>query len=839
MNFRIAFLALAFLIALAAPAAELSPIVPFVIPSGRPDEAEIRDIVRRLDDAGCDQFLVYPSTGLEYEYLGEEFFKMDAAFLDEAKKRGMKVWLYDEFNWPSGTARGRVPAENDAWVYRELVATTNGAGKVGWQEIVSREINVDNYCLDGNNFEEGSVRRFMELTHAQYEKRFAPYFGSTIRGIFSDEPGHCSSAWRMKMPPGTVLRVPYWSTMENDYRRASGGRDFRADYEQARAAKRGQSDVFRRWTEIRSARYRQTFFDPIRAWCDRNGLEHCGHLLGEESPVTCARANGLPLRTLKGFGKPGIDLIKSDTNAGFEWITLAFAQAGARARGRPGMAELFGLGPCDLTFATMRKLYWLCALHCIDTFFQATYHARACRFDVKDTWAMFTSPTQPWFDEMSLLHETAKEAARWAVKPFRCDIAVVYPQRRAGAAAFGADVPPTKPLAVLCAKLTLRQLTYDLVEEDEQTDREVVLDWRGDLPFDRRSGRAFKSLDEAATWLDAHFAARPRVKDAAGRTCGGFVTRGYCDGSAVAVNVTSGEVIVAPGGNLVPRTDEHAAASRPVASSWELALSGPSKRRVWFWTSKADAQRTTDSWLKRVDKKESMRRYERDNMARVTQETPLSGVKFALRQYPADKRFSVTLDGRPLVFDRPCRSVAYGYDELCRETAPMDLAAGEHVFELSGGKDGKLFLPVLWMVGDFSERPDGSLGAMPKSVRCGSLAEQGLPSFAGTATYRASATFAAGEHLSVDTGGAVARVRFGGRDLGARGWAPFAWEIPTDLAGRSLPLEIEVKTSVRPIFGSEKSPDAKLDHALWVPPELADPSPVGLRAADTLSNIYN
>jgi len=819
--------------ALMTVAAELSPVVPFVIPAGRPDETEIRDIVRRLDDAGCDQFLIYPSTGLEYEYLGEDFFRMDATFLDEAKKRGMKVWLYDEFNWPSGTARGRVPAENEAWIYRELVATTNGAGQIAWQVIVSREINVDNYCLDGNNFEAGSVHRFMELTHAQYEKRFAPYFGSTIRGIFSDEPGHCSSAWRMKMPPGTVLRVPYWSTMEDDYRRASGGRDFRADCEEALAAKRlGQTDIFHRWTEIRSARYRQTFFDPIRAWCDRNGLEYCGHLVSEHGPTTCARVNGLPLRTLQGFSKPGIDLIKSDTNAGFEWITLAFAQAGARARGRPGMAELFALGPCDLTFATMRKLYWLCALHRIDTFFQATYHARAFRFNIKDTWAMFTSPAQPWFDEMPLLHETAKEAARWAVKPFRCDLAVAYPQRRAGAATFGADVSPNTPLAVLCAKLSLRQLTYDLIEEDEKTECEIVIDWRGGLPFDRRSGRAFKSLDEAATWLDAHFATRPRVKDAAGKTRGGFVTRAYCDGSAVAVDVASGEIIVAADGNLVPRTDKHVAAGRPVAATWDLKLSGPSKRRVWFWTAKADAQRATDAWLKREEKVETKPRYARDNMTRVTLKTALSGVKFALRQYPDDKRFSVTLDGRPLVFDRPCRSVAYGYDELYRETAPMELAAGEHVFELAGGKDGKLFLPVLWMVGDFAETEEGRLGPVPATVGCGALAAQGLAAFAGTATYRSTATFAAGEGLTLDTGGAVARVRFGGRDLGARGWAPFTWEIPSDLVGRPLPLEVEVKTSMRPIFGSEKSPDAKLDHALWVPSAGADPSPVGLRTAE-------
>ena len=821
-------------VALGGFATEKSPIVPFVIPAGRPDEAEIRSLVRTLNERGFDQFLIYPSTGLAYEYLGEEFFAMDATFLDEAKRRDMNVWLYDEFNWPSGTARGRVPAENDACLYRELVAVTNGAGKVSWQVIASREINVDNYCLDGNNFEEASVSRFMELTHREYERRFRPYFGSTIRGIFSDEPGHCSSAQFMKMPAGTVRRIPYWSTMDRDYADASGGRDFREDFARAfESGKLQQSDVFRIWTEVRSNRYRKTFFDPIRNWCDRLGIVSCGHLLGEEWPRGCAQRNGLPLRTLKGLSKPGIDLIKSDTGRGFEWITLAFAQSAARSRGRPGIVELFALGPCDLTFTIMRKLYWISALHHIDTYFQSLYHHRGYRFNIKDSYAMFTSPTQPWFAEMPLLHETAKEAARWASKPFRCDIAVVYPQRQIGSSAFGVGPNPSPRLIGLCRDLTWNQLTFEFIEEDEVTTAKTVIDWDGEMPIERSTGRRFEKTEELAAWLDAKYAARPRVTDAAGRTRGGFVTRAYLDGSAVAVNALSGEVLVAADGNLQPH-DDGCAAERPAAEAWNLSLSGPSRRRTWFWVNKADEQRKTDRWLKREDKVESAPRYERDNLAKLSVTSPLKGIRFALRVYPDDTRYSVSLDGRPLVCDRPCTSIDTAFNELYRESAPIDLAAGEHLLELSGGKDGKLFMPVLWMVGDFSETTYGTLGPVPTRVACGSLAQAGLSSFAGVATYEAETAFAAGERLRVDSGGAVVRVRLGGRDLGAKGWAPFEWKIPTDLCGRRLPLEIDVITSIRPIFGSEKSPDAKLDHALWVKPSLADPSPVGLKSATIL-----
>ena len=782
-------------------AAEPSPIVPFVIPAGRPSEAECRELVKGLAEAGFDQMLVYPSTGLDYEYLGEDYFRMYGAFVDELARRGMKLWIYDEFNWPSGTARGRVPAENEACLYRELVATTNGAGGVDWQVVVSREINVNNYSLDGNNFEPASVSRFMELTHREYARRFGEHMGKLIRGIFTDEPGHCSGARRLKMPEGTVLRVPWWTGMEDEYRTASGGRDFRADFERAfKEGALGRSDVFRIWTEIRSKRYRRTYFDPIRIWCEQAGIESTGHLLSEDDPTFCARINGLPLHTLQGLGKPGIDLIKSNTDANFEWITLAFAQAGARYRGKPGAVELFALGPCDLTFTIMRQLYWICALHRIDTYFQATYHHQAFRFNVKDAWAMFTSPTQPWFSEMPLLHETAREAAHWARKPFLCDIAVVYPQRMLGACTFADG--PRPDLRELCRKLTWNQFTYDIVEEDEATERPVVLDWDGEALFERGTGTRFGTdLASAVKWLDARFPGRPRVTDEKGATRPGFVTRAYCDGSAVAVDATTGEVIVAPDGKLVPR-NRTSANRRELAKEWSVSLSGPTCRRTWF---------------------------AKDARAKVTLAAPLKGVKFARRHYPA--KLSVTMDGRPLAFPKPCASVAYAFDGLYDETEPMDLAAGEHVFELAGGKDSKFFLPAMWMIGDFAEREYGVLSPTPDRVASGSLAAVGLGSFAGRATYRTMARFAAGERLEVDSGEAVARVRFGGRDLGARGWAPFVWEIPAELVGRELPLEIEVVTSIRPIFGNEMVPDANLDHVLWERSVLANPWPVGLRSA--------
>ena len=802
-----------------------SPIVPFVAPSDKPSADEVRTIVADLQAHGFDQFMVYPTTGLGYEYLGEGFFGMMDVFVEEAASRGMKLWLYDEFNWPSGTAHGRVPAENEKCLYRELVAVTNAAGEISWQTVVSRGINVDNDCLDGNNCEPEGVRRFMQLTHHAYGRRYARFMGSTIRGIFTDEPGNCSSALRLKMPEGTFLRIPSWSGMESEYAEASGGRDFRQDVETAFAkGTLATSDIFHRWVEIRSARYRKTYFDPIASWCRANGIESTGHLFQEEFADHCARINGLPLRTLKGLSKPAVDLVESFTPKAFDWMSLAFGQSAAMRSGKPGGAELMGLGPCDLTFTIMRKVYWICALHKLDTFFHATYHTRGYRFLTKDSWAMFLSPAQPWYREARLLNDAAREAASWAVKPFHCDIALVYPQRQLGSYGFvGGDFPALRDT---CRELTWNGFAYDLIEEDEPTDRKIVLDWAGEALFERRTGTRFADLPSAVTWLAEKTGRTPKP---------GHLCRDYEDGSSVDVDLTSGQVAVLPR-DAAPIQDGKTV---PVAMRWQLKLDGPSKRRLWFWRSETGPKKQLP-WVK--DSTAAVTREVRnqeDDTCVFTVEEPLKGVRFVLRDYPAGQ-FKLTLDGRPLDFPvYPATSLVYSFNEICRESEPLDLVPGRHVVQLTGGHDSKMFMPVAWLVGDFAEPEEGRLTSVPKTVANGSLFAQGLGSFAGMAIYSADVAFKSGDMLRIDCGDAVARVRLGGCDLGVRGWAPYEWPIPSDLCGRKLSLEVAVMTSVRPIFGSEDSPDAKLDHVLWVRSRVANPSPIGLNACQRLMKGAN
>jgi hypothetical protein len=60
--------------------------------------------------------------------MGEDWLALVGRCLDAGKRRGMKVWLYDEYNWPSGSCKGRVPSENPEWLYAEYAVWRNPDG---------------------------------------------------------------------------------------------------------------------------------------------------------------------------------------------------------------------------------------------------------------------------------------------------------------------------------------------------------------------------------------------------------------------------------------------------------------------------------------------------------------------------------------------------------------------------------------------------------------------------------------------------------------------------------------------------------------------------------------
>src|SRR5581483_3573855 len=72
---------------------------------------DLPQLLRQIDQSrqmGFGGFHIHSRTGLETEYLGEQYVRAVVECTKYAKKLGMLSWLYDEDRWPSGFAGGIV-----------------------------------------------------------------------------------------------------------------------------------------------------------------------------------------------------------------------------------------------------------------------------------------------------------------------------------------------------------------------------------------------------------------------------------------------------------------------------------------------------------------------------------------------------------------------------------------------------------------------------------------------------------------------------------------------------------------------------------------------------------
>ncbi len=101
-------------------------MMPFWLWNDDLDEDEIIRQLRAFHAAGCGGVTIHPRVGLSRRvgYLTPAFFRLVRLAVEEAARLGMKVVLYDEASYPSGSAQGQVVAENPAWAARCLIPLT-------------------------------------------------------------------------------------------------------------------------------------------------------------------------------------------------------------------------------------------------------------------------------------------------------------------------------------------------------------------------------------------------------------------------------------------------------------------------------------------------------------------------------------------------------------------------------------------------------------------------------------------------------------------------------------------------------------------------------------------
>lgn len=353
------------------------------------DRLTTGEIKRQMDDfyaKGIRGFVLHPRIGWPDDliYLGDEFFEYVRFAVGYAEQLGMKVILYDEGMYPSGSCNGKVVADHPEYASKGLyvVKAADFTERVDryqkivlafdWSEGKVRVTQAGDYFLvhedsmgtirgvhygedDGeiaaprstDLLDSQAIRYFISLTHERYYQELATYFGKTVLGFFTDEPDILGRNHHAEMLPfndelATRLMEHGWHLeqlpllfLPNDQ-------------------KESLNQAFQ---QLVTAQLETSYYGPISHWCQTHGIFLTGH-------PHDAHDIGL----LHHFQIPGQDVVwrwiapEKDLGVkGYEAVTAKCAADAARhARRSRNLNEVFGCcGPAGNQWAfTVSDMKW-------------------------------------------------------------------------------------------------------------------------------------------------------------------------------------------------------------------------------------------------------------------------------------------------------------------------------------------------------------------------------------------------------------------------------------------------------------------------------------------------
>ncbi|MBQ8145958.1 MAG: hypothetical protein IJ039_04170 [Clostridia bacterium] len=490
-----------------------SPLITMSAITGKPTQKEIYNYLKNLKENGIDSALLYPRSGCEIEYLSKEWFNTVEGFINSATVLDMKLWLYDDFNWPSGDAGGRVSA-NEPYRLRAIKLSGIEKGKITYKSHHNSGLFGEKYFP--NLLSEEAVDYFIKCTHEEYYKRFAKHFGTVIRGMFTDEPsiGYCCES----------DSVPYYEGIEQDYNNAFN-RDFHTDLLCE------HKELYSNVIELVSNRFNKCYISKLSSWCKEHGILMTGHLMCDNDPIGATKHAGHFLKNLSTFMLPGIDEIAT---CPYDISEMTLLGACEYASGENGaMAELFALGPCDLTYKKRICILYLASAFKIDRYFLAVSHMDLRGNKLITDYFNNFNIDQPDFSGMKLFSMEAKKAALLAKSDFTPDVYIRYPFKQC------IDIIRKKGWGEAFMQM-INELSYKGIQwkyiDDEIIENVPVIEVDNDFKFTVDNKEFDTTSIKGSVTIEA--ADKKEVK--------GIFVRKYNDGSTLVINLFApkGEYII-------------------------------------------------------------------------------------------------------------------------------------------------------------------------------------------------------------------------------------------------------------------------------------------------------
>lgn len=341
------------------PPSEYSP-APFWFLNGDLDENELYRQLCEMKAKGVDECVLHSRKGCTVEYLSEKWFEKIGFILKSCEEIGLKAWIYDEDNWPSGYAGGRVVAKNKSFAAKCLSVEKIYPVLGEYIEVETKPdseiecviaVHSDSYFLDITDYEKktnkpwrsetlcwevfvfrkefckhkpayspepyvdllnpAATKTFVELTHAEYKKRFPREWKSVIKGFFTDEPGFYQNYLEQCANLNTVI----WTDDFAERFIEKFGYDIRPHLcclwqDMGEVSIKTRCDYYKAVADF----YVESYFDVITDFLKPDGLMNIGHLHREDKIETLVQTESDFFTVMRSLSISGIDCIERNVN---------------------------------------------------------------------------------------------------------------------------------------------------------------------------------------------------------------------------------------------------------------------------------------------------------------------------------------------------------------------------------------------------------------------------------------------------------------------------------------------------------------------------------------------
>ena len=405
------------------------------------------------------------STEMSPDYMTKDYLLVFSNVVEHAASLGMNVWLYDEGGWPSGGVCGQIAAaDKNGRFQKRFLGYGNGNEPL--------ELRSTPYGTGRANYpsiiEKGTTEEFIRRTHQEYKKYIGHHFGKAVKYTFMDEPA---------MPQNHYGANLGWTADFDEVFKLKKGYDIRPYVKKILESKHSfNAEIAKQridYFDVMADLFAERFMKPIKDWDNANGLGSSGHLNGEDIPEWASRYGyGALLRSLRLMDVPGVDVIwrqlfpETSDNPGTRAPFPRYASSVAHQQGHMlTMTESFGIYGNAFTPDQMKWLVDYQLVRGINMFVFGYYNQSNA-----GQWMLLfephSGPVAPWWDmEKPYFEYMARTGQILADGKPAVDIAVYFDSRGFWAGGSETDIAGAMHYAV-ADTLDKMNCEYEFVDDD-------------------------------------------------------------------------------------------------------------------------------------------------------------------------------------------------------------------------------------------------------------------------------------------------------------------------------------------------------------------------------------